>query len=139
MAEPERMYPDRERGPQETIGETIGNLLTDVGELIHSEVQLARTEIVGDLAVVGRASGYLIAGGAIAYLGVAFVLVAVMFALGFLMPPWLAALIVGVVVLAIGGILAWVGYKRLKTVNPVPERTIDTLREDVEWLQNQRL
>ena len=58
---------------------------------------------------------------------------------GDLMPMWLAALIVGVVVLVVGGVLAWVGYKRLKTVNPLPERTIDTLREDVEWLHNQRL
>jgi hypothetical protein len=136
VAEPEQLYPERGHGSPETIGEALGNLLADVGELIRSEIQLARTEVVGDLAVVGRASGYLIAGGAIAYLGVAFVLVAVMFALESLMSPWLAALIVGVVVLVVGGVLAWTGYKRLKSMNPLPERTIETLREDVEWLHN---
>ena len=134
MAEPERLHANR--GAPETIGEALGNLLGDLGELIHSEVQLARTELVGDVARLGKAAGFLIAGGLIAYLGVALVLVAIMFALGSLVPLWLAALIVGVVVLVIGGALAWAGYQRLKSINPLPERTIETLREDVEWLHN---
>ena len=104
--------------------------------MIHSEVQLARTELVGDVARLGKAAGFLIAGGLIAYLGVALVLVAIMFALGSLVPLWLAALIVGVVVLLVGAVLARVGYKRLTSLNPLPERTIETLREDVEWLHN---
>jgi len=136
VAEPEQLYPDRRFEPQETIGEAFGNLLTDVGDLVRSEIQLARSEIAGDAAVIGRASGYLIAGGAIAYLGLAFVFVAAIFALELLVAPWLAALIVGVVVLVVGAVLALVGYRRIKALNPLPERTMETLREDVEWLHN---
>ena len=51
--------------------------------------------------------------------------------------PWLAAVIVGVVVLAIGGILAMMGKNRLKPQNLQPNRTIGTLRDDKRWAKSQ--
>jgi hypothetical protein len=56
-------------------------------------------------------------------------------ALATVMQPWLAALIVAVVVFAIGGILLLIGKKRLDADNLVPRRTMRTLREDEEWIR----
>jgi biopolymer transport protein ExbB/TolQ len=53
------------------------------------------------------------------------------------MPNWLAALIVGVVVAIVAGILAMVGYQRIKQVNLKPEQTVDSVKEDVEWVKQQ--
>jgi len=41
-----------------------------------------------------------------------------------------------VIVLVVGAVLAWVGVGRLRSVNPLPEQTIETAREDAEWLRN---
>jgi hypothetical protein len=51
--------------------------------------------------------------------------------------PWLSALIVGGVVLAIGGIMLLVGLNRMKTLNMKPERTLETLREDAKLVRGQ--
>jgi hypothetical protein len=54
------------------------------------------------------------------------------------MPSWAAALIVGLVYLGIAAFLAKRGQTALKQLTPVPEQTIETVKEDVEWLKNQK-
>jgi hypothetical protein len=53
------------------------------------------------------------------------------------MPIWLSALLVGVVVAGIGYVLMQKGISALKEMNPAPRRTIETLKEDKEWLKQQ--
>jgi hypothetical protein len=58
--------------------------------------------------------------------------------LGLLIPVWLSALIIGVVVAAVGGFLVRSGLKILQQEQVAPQRTIETLKEDREWIQDQR-
>ncbi|MCC6383376.1 MAG: phage holin family protein [Dehalococcoidia bacterium] len=132
MAEPERPFPRQERIRPESIGGAVSELLSDLEDLIHSEIRLARTGMIGDLQALGRDAAIIAIGGALAFLGFAFLLVALMFGLAALLPNWAAALIIGAVTLIIGGLLAWSGRRRLTSLNPAPERTIQTLREDAE-------
>ena len=58
--------------------------------------------------------------------------------LALLIPVWLSALIIGVVVAAVGGFLVRSGLKTLQQEQVAPQRTIETLKEDREWIQDQR-
>jgi hypothetical protein len=53
------------------------------------------------------------------------------------MPAWMAALIVGVVLLIVSGMLLMIGRTRLKQVSPKPEKTIETMKENIEWAKDQ--
>lgn len=136
MAEPERLFPREERSQPEPIGESVAKLLSDLEDLIRSEIRLARTEIIGNLWAPGQTALIIAAGSVLAVLGVAFLLIAIMFGLATVMPNWVAALIVGAVALIVGGGLARTGQQRLASLNPAPERAIQSLQEDAEWLRN---
>jgi len=76
----------------------------------------------------------LVAGGAVAYAGLLFVLLAIVYGLieaGW--DAWLSALVVGLVVVAIGAILVLRARESLKPANLAPRRTVETLKEDQEW------
>jgi hypothetical protein len=69
--------------------------------------------------------------------GLGFLLLAAVHGLALVVDAWLAALIVGVAVLVISLALVSVGRKRLKQVKVVPEKTIGTVKENVQWAKNQ--
>ena len=79
----------------------------------------------------------LAAGGLIAFSGWLVLLAAAVLGLSHILAPWLAALIVGLAVLALGGALLIFGKSRVRTDAVVPRRTINSLREDGAWLRNQ--
>ncbi len=126
MAEPQRLRP---RG-EEPISAIVQEILADMRDLVQDEFRLARGEMRESVSKSINASLVAAIGGSLAFLGVAYLLLAAVFALASVVAPWLAALIVGAVVLVVGGILLIVGRNRLKEVRFVPESTIESLRED---------
>jgi uncharacterized membrane protein YqjE len=78
-----------------------------------------------------------VAGGAIAYAGFLALIFAIIAILATFMYTWLAALIVALLVLAAGGALVMIGLKTLQQESVVPQRTLDTLKEDKEWMSDQ--
>jgi len=134
MAEPERMY----HPEGEPIGAVVRELLSDLGDLIRSEIQLARVEMTAALGDIVRGSVWLVVGLAVVYLGVAFLLFAAISALAATMSLGLAALIVALIVLVLGGIAIWAGYQRVKRIgeNISLTTTRESLQEDAEWLRN---
>ncbi len=122
-----------------SVGELLGDLYRGVSEIIRLEINLAKTEMSQKASRVGKNLGFLAAGGFIAYAGFLVILgglVAVLAALG--VPVWLSALIVGVVVTAAGGVLVRSGLKTLQQEQAAPQRTLETIREDREWIEDQR-
>ena len=79
----------------------------------------------------------LVIGGAIAYAALILILAAIAVGLAQIMEPWLAVLSVGIVVAIIGLVLVQKGINALKNLSFVPEKTIQTLKEDKEWAQQQ--
>ena len=123
--------------PAETsVGELIGNISNDLSQLFRQEVDLAKAEIKQEAGKAGKAAGMLGAAGFAGYLVVILLSFALVAALSNVMDPGWAALIVAVLWAVIGGVLYSVGRKRLKTVDPVPRRTVDTIKEDAQWLKN---
>jgi tetrahydromethanopterin S-methyltransferase subunit G len=123
---------------ERSLGELFGELARETGTLVRQEVELAKTEMTQKAAKVGRDIGFLVAGGAVAYAGFLAILAAIAIGLGQLgVPWWLAALLVGAVVAGIGGVLVLRGLRALQRENLAPERTIATIKEDVEWAKAQ--
>ncbi len=120
-----------------SLGTLFSELSTDLSTLVRQEIELARTETTEKVNTAARSAGALVAGGLVAYAGVIVVLIGVAILLGELMPLWLATLIVGLVVLVIGAIMAISGKNKLANLNIVPEKTVETLKEDARWAKEQ--
>jgi uncharacterized membrane protein YqjE len=116
-----------------SLGELFSELSREMTDLVRGEVELAKTEMSHKAASVGKDFGYLAAGIAVAYAGFLALVAMLIIALAHAMPWWLAALIVGVVVAAIGGYLVYQGLENLKRTNFAPTETLETLKEDAAW------
>ncbi|WP_433795580.1 phage holin family protein [Actinoplanes sp. CA-252034] len=125
-----------DRVEQTSIGEIIGNISDDLSQLFRQEVELAKAEIRQEATKAGKAAGMLGGAGFAGYLAVVLLSFAVVFGLSNVMDPGWAALIVAIVWGAIGAVLFVNGRKKMKTVDPVPRRTAETLKEDAQWLKN---
>jgi len=120
------------------IGELVKELAGQTSTLVRQEIQLAQAEISTKSKLAGRGAAML-AGAAVAGLLALIALTAVLTAaLDTVMPLWLAALIVTVLWVAIGAVLAARGRKELQHAGPpVPEQTVETVKEDIQWAKTQ--
>lgn len=126
-----------ERRDNRSLGELFAELTKETTTLVRQEVALAKTEMTQKAAEVGKDVGFLAAGGAVAYAGLLAIVAGVVLALGQIIPLWISALLVGLMIAAIGYFLVRKGLNALKQVKPVPEQTIQTLKEDKEWAKDQ--
>ncbi len=121
-----------------SLGELFSTLSQETTTLVKQEVALAKTEISQKAAAVGKDIAFLIAGAVVAYAGFLALIATIVLALGQAgVTWWLAALAAGLVVVAIGGILAWEGLTNLKRESVVPQETVATLKEDAAWAKEQ--
>jgi len=133
-----RAYPDGD-GPvagESSVGELIGNISDDLSRLFRQEVELAKTEVKQEAVKAGRAAGMLGGAGFAGYLAVVLLSFAVVFALANVMDAGWAALIVAIVWGVVGAVLYAGGRRQLRTVDPMPRRTVDSIKEDAQWLKN---
>ncbi len=126
-----------DRRDDRSIGELFAELTKETTTLVRQEVQLAKTEMSQKASEAGKDVGFLGAGGALAYAGLLAIIAGIILALGEFIPLWASALLVGLVVAATGYFLMRRGLNALKQVKPVPEQTIQTLKEDKEWAKDQ--
>ena len=123
---------------ERSLGDLFSDLSRETTTLVRQEVQLAKAELSQSATEAARGIGMLVAGGAVAYAGLLFVLLAIVYGLieaGW--DAWLSALVVGAVVVAIGAILVLRARESLKPANLAPRRTVETLKEDAEWAKEQ--
>ena len=136
----------------ESLPALFGRLGDDVVELLDTKLTLLRVELKEDVSVYGRAGTLLGIGAAIATVGFALVNVAIAFFISMLFGNddstavvqrygpgsyGLGFLITGLVYLVIGGIIAYVGKNRLAARSSAPNRSLDELRKDKQWLKNE--
>jgi hypothetical protein len=126
----------RDEVAETSIGELIGNISDDLSQLFRQEVDLAKAELKAEAGKAGKAAGMLGGAGFAGYLAVVLLSFAAVFGLANVMDAGWAALIVAVVWGVIGAVLYATGRKKLATIDPVPHRTVDTIKEDAKWLKN---
>ncbi|HUQ62043.1 phage holin family protein [Lentzea sp.] len=135
MSNPE-VPPLRTDTTAESLGDLVSDLTGDLSKLMRQELELAKAEIRQEATKAGKATGMLAAAGFAGYLTTVLLSLALVFALGAVMPLGWAALIVAALWGIAGAVLYTNGRARLRTVNPTPERTVQTLKEDAEWAKH---
>ena len=122
---------------QVSVGELVGKVTTDLSTLMRQEFALAKAELTEEAKKASKGAASLGAAGYLGYLASIFASLTLMFLLDLFLPIWAAALIVT----ALYGLIAFVlfsqGKKQMKTVDPTPRQTVETLKEDVQWAKDQ--
>lgn len=127
-----------EREERRGIGDLLGDLGNQVSTLVRREIDLARVEVTSSVSRMGRGAALAGLGSALLYAGLLLLLGAAtlgLIAIG--LEPWLAALIVAAVVLAIGLTVTSMGVKQIQTTELAPKQTAETIRENVEYVKEQ--
>jgi len=122
---------------ERSVAALLSDLASEIGMLVRQEIALLKAELSEKLGSFGLGAGMVAAGGLVAFSGWLVLLACAVLALSNVVAPWLAALIVAVVVLAIGAGLLFVGKRRLNAEALVPRRTLNSLREDEAWIRDQ--
>lgn len=121
---------------RESWGELIGELATQAVGLVRDEVTLARRELEQKLKTVQSAAAVVAIGAIIALIATLSVCAAVIIALAEYVGPWQSALIVGLILGIAAGATILIGVSRFKRTSIKPEKTIETLEENREWLKD---
>jgi len=117
-----------------SIGELLKRLSQETSDLVRQELELAKAEATEKGKQAGKGAGMLGGAGVAGLLALGTLTATVVLALNHAMTDWLAALIVTAVWGAIAGVLALRGRDELKDAGPpVPEQTVETVKEDVRW------
>ena len=130
--------PDQGDLREQPLGELLKQLSEETTRLVRQELELAKAELTQKGKQAGAGAGLFGAAGAIGFLALAALTTCFILALNAVMPAWLAALLVAVVYGVVAAVLAMRGRAKVKQATPpVPEQTIETVKEDVEWAKTQ--
>lgn len=125
------MSDTRSRGSRSLFG-LVGDVPKLVKNLVKGEIDLLKAELIGKAKIIGLAAGLLIGALVVLLYAIGVLLTAAVMGLAVVMPAWLAALIVAVVMLIVAAILGLVGWKRFQKALPLtPKRTIDSVKDDI--------
>jgi uncharacterized membrane protein YqjE len=119
------------------VGDLVKELSSQVSTLVRQEVELAKAEVGEKGKKAGIGAGMFGAAGAAALLMLGSLTAFLILALDLAMPAWAAALIVTALWAAVAGALALQGRNKMQEMGkPLPEKTIETVKEDVQWAKH---
>ncbi|MET0512522.1 MAG: phage holin family protein [Thermoleophilaceae bacterium] len=126
-------------GGDHSVGELVQQLSQQTSTLIRQEMRLATVELQEKGKHAGRGAGMFGGAGLVAIYGVGALIAAAIIGLGTLLELWIAAVIVGVVLLAVAGILALSGKKQVEQAGPpLPEQALESAKQDVNEVKKAR-
>jgi hypothetical protein len=119
-----------------STGQLISDLTNQISRLVRDEARLAQSEVTQKAKRLGIGAGLFGGAGLFAFFGLAALITTAIAALALLLPVWLAALIVAVVLFAVAGVLALVGKKDVqKGTPPVPTQAIASTKTDIQTVK----
>src|ERR1700687_1141310 len=122
---------------QRSVSEVLQNIIGNLQEIIRSEFRLAKTELTEEAAKAAKPAATFGVGLVFGCYGIGFLLLASVYGLSTVMAGWLAALLVGTILAIVAAALMSTSGKKLKLVNPTPDKTIQSLEENVQWAKHQ--
>ena len=122
---------------QRSISDLIREVAAHIQEILRSEFLLAKVELKQETQKAVPAVTRLVVGLGLGIFAFGFFLLTCMFLLWLVLPWWLGALILGVLLAPIALILINSGIVGLRRLNPTPERTLRTVKENVQWAKEQ--
>jgi putative superfamily III holin-X len=117
------------------LSELLQDIVTNLQEIVRAEVRLAKTELRIEAQQATSSAAWVIVGLAAAVTSVTLLVWTSVYALAAVMSLWMATLIVAVVVAVIGGLVARAGIQKFRQIKPIPDRTIETVKENLEWIK----
>jgi hypothetical protein len=118
-----------------SLGELLSDATRDLGQLLRQEVELAKTETREEVRHAARAGAMFGAAGVVAFLALILLSFAAAWGLAEVMPVGVAFLIVGLLFGGVAFAVFQTGRDRIQQVDPVPRETVDTIKEDVQWVK----
>jgi len=141
---PNEVHPSQET----TLTALVKGIVNDIGDLIKQQFQFARAEVKQDLRQTGEASRLLVAGVGMAFLSLLVLTLMLVHLLHWLtsppeadpaaLPLWACHALVGLFILAVGGSLVYAGKKKFDAFNPLPDETVQTMKENLQWMTNSK-
>lgn len=132
------MTPDRSKMKRPSVLQLIAGLPAQLIALVKIEIEQAKAELKAKAISAGVGVGMLLAAALLAFFAFATLVATAVLALTLVFQPWLAALIIGVALLVLAGIVALVGVRMLKKgMPPVPTAALESLKEDVHALKGE--
>ncbi|TQM64560.1 phage holin family protein [Humibacillus xanthopallidus] len=122
--------------PERTLGQLVASATEDISALIRSEIALAKAEIAVQAKKGGVAGGLLAGAAVVLFYSVYFIFITLaegIQAMG--LPRWASFLIVTVIMLLVAAVLGWLGVRKMKTVQPSPDKAIASTQESVAGIK----
>ena len=126
-------------GAEPGLGELVKQLANDTTTLVRQEVSLAKLELGQATKKVGKGVAFLAVGGSLVLVGLLTLVAFLVMVLADMFDdkPWLGALIVGLFFVGVGAMVALSARKELYASSLAPTETLNTLRDDKQWAQNE--
>jgi len=116
-----------------SLSQLLAEMTSELSTLMRKEVELAKAETKQEVGKAGKAAG-MFGGTAVAgFMALLLISFAAAWGLAEIIEPGWAFLVVGLIYAVVAAVLLSQGKKKMQQVNPVPENTVETLKEDVEW------
>ncbi|MCX2923101.1 phage holin family protein [Streptomyces sp. NEAU-W12] len=128
--------PTEPPGQEQSVGELLAGVTSDLQTLFRQEVELAKAEIKEEGTRAGKAAGMYGGAGFAGYLVLLFLSLAAVLGLANVMDGGWAALIVAAVWAVVAAVLYQKGRARMRAVSPKPEQTVETMKENAEWARH---
>ncbi len=125
----------RRRDSKRSLFALIGSLPSLVGELVRSELDQLKRELLRKLKHAGIGVGFLAAAAVFAFFAAGVLTTAAILGLAVVLPGWLAALIVAALLLVIVGAFIALGVRELRKGNPEPTETISSVKRDIRAIK----
>jgi|GEM_PF-6867258 uncharacterized membrane protein YqjE len=118
------------------VGEIASNIVENVQDIVHLEARLAVAEVKEKARQSALALLLLSAAAGAGFLGAACLVTTCIVAMAIVLPLWLSALLTGILLLFGAGLAYLLGRLALEKVDLVPRRTLETLKEDLDWIKS---
>jgi len=126
----------REELTEQSLSELVQQLSNQTASLVRKEIRLAQLELQEKGKRAGIGAGMFGGAGLVALYGVGAVIAALIMLIATAVAPWVAGLIVGVVLLAVAGVVALTGKKQVERATPpLPERAVESVQDDVDHVK----
>lgn len=118
-----------------SVTDVFQDILHNLQDMVRSEIRLAKVEIRGEVKQAASSGVWIAAGGVAAMSAWTFLAWAGAYALATRMPMWAATLLVSLLMAAAAWALIMGGLRRAKRIHPIPERTVESVKENLEWMK----
>jgi hypothetical protein len=118
------------------LSEIVSDIVHDIGNIFRDELRLAAAELKTKAKKAGVAGGFLAAAGLLGFFAMACFVMTCVVALSIVLPLWLCSLLVGILLATGAGGAFLVGRMALERVDPIPQQTLETMKDNIEWMKN---